>query len=257
MTIDLTRDGRITVITINRPDAHNALDPESAEALHEAMLAFDADDASTVAIITGTGERAFCTGADLRAAAATDMTPALRALGRGDASLVRDPGVAKPMIAAVNGYALGGGFELALICDIRVASRKAIFGLTEVAVGSMPGSGGTQRLPRIVAPGVAAHLALTGEHVDAAEAYRIGLVTRLFEPEALIEGALAVARAIDANAPLSVRAVKRAIRQGQDMPLAQGLSYERALFNLLRDSEDRQEGRRAFREKRKPSYQGR
>ena len=121
----------------------------------------------------------------------------------------------------------------------------------------MPGSGGTQRLPRIVAPGVAAHLALTGEHVDAAEAYRIGLVTRLFEPEALIEGALAVARAIDANAPLSVRAVKRAIRQGQDMPLAQGLSYERALFNLLRDSEDRQEGRRAFREKRKPSYQGR
>lgn len=257
MSIDVSGDGRITIITINRTEARNALDPDHAAALHEAMLAFEQDDSSTVAIITGAGDRAFCAGADLRLQVATDTTTAARALSNTDASLVRDPGLTKPIIAAVNGYALGGGFELALICDIRVASTNAVFGLTEVAVGSMPGSGGTQRLPRIVAPGVAMHLALTGERIDAAEAYRIGLVTRLVELDELMECALAIARVIDANAPLSVRAVKRAIRNGQDLPLQQGLAYERMLFNLLRDSDDRQEGRRAFGEKRKPVYQGR
>lgn len=257
MTINVSRDKRTTIITINRPKVRNALDPDSATALHEAMVSFDADKSSTVAIITGAGDRAFCSGADLRVAASAGATPAARAMDRADASLVRDPGITKPMIAAVNGYALGGGFELALICDIRIASRTAFFGLTEVSVGSMPGSGGTQRLPRIIPPGIALHLALTGERINAAEAYRIGLVTRVTEPDHLLEEALAVARGIDANAPLSVRAVKRAMRQGQDVPLAQGLAYERTLFNLLRDSEDRQEGRLAFREKRKPVYQGR
>ncbi|MGF7160408.1 E-phenylitaconyl-CoA hydratase [Rhodoligotrophos appendicifer] len=257
MTIDIAHEGRITLITINRPEARNALDPASAAALHDALAAFEADADSRVAIVTGAGDRSFCAGADLRGVLDPDITLAQRAVGGSDASLVRDPGLTKPVIAAVNGYSLGGGFELALICDIRIASTTASFGLTEVAVGSMPGSGGTQRLPRLIGPGIAAHLALTGERIDAAEAFRIGLVTRVTEPDALMAEARAIAARIEANAPLSVRAVKQALRQGQDMPLSQGLIYERNLFNLLRESEDRIEGRRAFAEKRQPVFKGR
>ncbi|WP_342642093.1 enoyl-CoA hydratase/isomerase family protein [Rhodoligotrophos ferricapiens] len=257
MTIDVVHEDQVSLITINRPEARNALDPATARALYEALAAFEQDENRRVAIITGAGDKAFCAGADLRAALDPDVTLAQRALSPGDASLVRDPGLTKPVIAAVNGYALGGGFELALICDIRIASTNASFGLTEVTVGSMPGSGGTQRLPRIIPPGTAMHLALTGERIDAAEAYRIGLITRMTKPEMLLDEARAIAARIAANAPLSVRAVKQAIRNGQDMPLAQGLAYERNLFNLLRESEDRMEGRRAFAEKRKPVFRGR
>ncbi|MCO5155869.1 MAG: enoyl-CoA hydratase-related protein [Aquamicrobium sp.] len=256
MTIRCERHGPVTVITIDRPEARNALDVPSVRALDEAFATFEADDASTVAIVTGAGERAFCAGADLRGGAMVEDAPARAVFAGTDRSLVVDPGVTKPIIAAVNGFALGGGLELALLCDIRVASSSAQFGLTEVAVGSMPGSGGTQRLPRLVGPGVAMHLALTGERIDAAEALRIGLVTRLCEPASLMEEAMAIALRIDANAPLSVRAVKKAIRSGLDMTLAEGLAFERALFNILRDSEDRQEGRLAFREKRKPAWRG-
>jgi len=257
MTIDVARDGRIAVITLNRPDAHNALTPEDSARLMQSLLDLDSEPSVSVLILTGAGPKAFCAGADLSRVVDTTATAAELALGGSDRPLVRDPGIAKPLIAAVNGHALGGGMELALICDIRVASTNATFGLPEVAVGSLPGSGGTQRLQRVVAPGVALHLALTGERIDAAEAYRIGLVTRLVPPEKLMEEAFAVARRIDGNAPLSVRAVKQAVRAGQDMGLAQGLAYERQLFNLLRFSADRLEGRAAFREKRPPKYEGR
>jgi E-phenylitaconyl-CoA hydratase len=257
MTIDVARDGRIAIVTLNRPEAHNALSPEDSAVLHRTLLDLDADAAVNVIIVTGAGPKAFCAGADLSRVVDTTATAAEMALGGADRPLVRDPGIAKPLIAAVNGHALGGGLELALICDIRIASTNATFGLPEVTVGSLPGSGGTQRLQRVVAPGVALHLALTGERIDAAEAYRIGLVTRLAPPEKLMEEALAVARKIDGNAPLSVRAVKQAVRAGQDMGLTQGLAFERQLFNLLRFSADRLEGRQAFREKRPPKYEGR
>jgi E-phenylitaconyl-CoA hydratase len=257
MSIDVTRAGRIAIITLNRPEASNALNPEDAGILQQALLDFDADRDLTVAIVTGAGPKAFCAGADLSRAVESEATAAETALARADRSLVRDPGIAKPLIAAINGHALGGGLELALICDIRVAATNATFGLPEVAVGSLPGSGGTQRLQRVVAPGAALHLCLTGERIDAAEAYRIGLVTRLVPPEQLMQAALVIARKIDGNAPLSVRAVKQAVRQGQDMPLAQALLHERMLFNLLRASADRIEGRRAFREKRPPKFEGR
>ena len=256
MTIDVARDGRIAIVTLNRPEAHNALTPEDLATLMKTLLELDADAAVNVIIVTGAGPKAFCAGADLSRVVDTTATAAEMALAGGDRPLVRDPGVAKPLIAAVNGHALGGGLELALICDIRVASTNATFGLPEVAVGSLPGSGGTQRLQRVVAPGVALHLALTGERIDAAEAYRIGLVTRLVAPEKLMDEALAIARKIDGNAPLSVRAVKQAVRAGQDMGLTQGLAFERQLFNLLRFSADRLEGRQAFREKRPAEVRG-
>ncbi len=257
MTIETAREGHVTVITINRPEASNALDSESAAALDAALRSFESDSGARVAILTGAGEKAFCAGADLRARAEPDMTPAERALSRGDPSLVRDPGLTKPTIAAINGYALGGGLELALICDIRLCSSNAVFALPEATVGSMPGSGGTQRLSRAVGPGTAAYLALTGDRIDAGEALRIGLVMRITETGALMAEARAIAQRVAANAPLAVRAIRQALRQGQDMPLAQGLLYERSLFNLLRESEDRQEGRRAFAEKRRPVFRGR
>lgn len=257
MTIRTEKRGFVTLLTIDRPEARNALNPETARLLYASLEAFEADPEARVAVITGAGDKAFCAGADLRGEPGSDMTTAQRALNSGDFSLARDPGLTKPVIAAVNGYALGGGLELALICDIRICSTNASFSLPEVTVGSMPGSGGTQRLQRVVAPGVAAHLVLTGERVDAAEAFRIGLVTKVTAPSDLLSDALAVAESIAGNAPLAVKAVRQALRQGQDMPLAQSLIYERNLFNLLRESEDRLEGRAAFAEKRKPNFRGR
>lgn len=257
MTIDIAQEDGITLITINRPEQRNALDVATAAALHDALVAFEDHENSRVAIITGAGTKSFCAGADLRGTLETDLTPAQRSLTAAGRSLIRDPGLTKPIIAAINGHALGGGFELALLCDIRVASTSATFGLTEVTIGSMPGSGGTQRLPRIVPPGIVMHLALTGERIGAEEAFRIGLVTRVTKPESLMSEAMLIASRVAANAPLAVRAVKQALKQGQDMPLQQGLMYERNLFNLLRESEDRIEGRRSFAEKRKPQFQGR
>jgi E-phenylitaconyl-CoA hydratase len=163
----------------------------------------------------------------------------------------------KPVIAAINGYALGGGLELALLCDVRIASSKAIFSLPEVGIGSIPGAGGTQRLIRAVGRSDAMMMLLTGERIDAAEALRIGLVSRVVEPEALQDAARALALKIASNAPLAVAAVKRLARIGVELPLAAGLELEQHAFGVLRDSEDRIEGRMAFAEKRKPVFRGR
>ena len=163
----------------------------------------------------------------------------------------------KPLIAAVNGYAMGGGMELALACDIRICSQNAQFALSEVKVGSLPGSGGTQRLPRAVSLSNAMLMLLTGDRIDADEAYRIGLVSKVVPQAELMPAARGIAEKIAANAPLSVRAVKRLVRQGLDMPLAQAIDMERYVFGLLYASEDRIEGRKAFAEKRKPNYKGR
>jgi E-phenylitaconyl-CoA hydratase len=258
MPVDLSVSGAIATITLNRPQAMNALDDESRAGLAEAWLRIAADDAVRVAILTGAGERAFCTGADLKKAMPPPESFAQLSFGAeedmtGFAPFTSD----KPVICAINGYALGGGLELALACDIRIAVEEARFGLPEVKVGSIPGAGGTQRLPRAVGMGDALLLMLTGDLIDSAEALRLGLVSRVVPRARLLEEARAIAGRIAANAPLAVRAVKRLAHQGASLPLDAAIRAERMSWGLLRDTKDRIEGRMAFRQKRPPVYRGR
>ena len=258
--VELTVENRIATVTLNRPEAMNAVDPEMRALLHETWERIRTDDGIWVTIITGAGDKAFCTGSDLKKTmplqesfASQSFGPAIPGAGRMIDGLDMD----KPLIAAVNGYAMGGGMELALACDIRICSEKAQFALSEVKVGSIPGSGGTQRLPRAVSLSNAMLMLLTGDRIDAGEAHRIGLVSKVVPQPELLGTARNIAERIADNAPLSVRAVKRLVRQGMDLPLAQAIDAERYVFGLLYGSEDRIEGRKAFAEKRKPNYKGR
>lgn len=258
MALEFTTDGGIATIRLNRPEAMNAIDPETRAELHEAWRRLREDDSIRVAILTGTGERAFCAGADLKKTMPPKESFAAGSIGRGHADhMLAGMECDKPLIAAVNGFALGGGLELALACDIRIASSNARFGLSEVRVGSIPGAGGSARLPRMIGHSTAMLMLLTGDPIDAQEALRTGLVSAVVAPDELMGKALAIAERIAANAPLSVRAVKRLARTGQDMPLPAAIEMERMMWGALRDTEDRIEGRRAFQEKRKPVYHGR
>ena len=263
MSVRFETDGAVAIVTIDRPEVHNALDAETSDALVRAWLRLRDDDALRVAIVTGAGERAFCAGADLRGVGDfyRSMSSAQR-LRRSEQTpglggITRNLAVDKPIVAAVNGYCLAGGLELALACDLRIASENATFGLPEVTRGIMPGAGGTQRLPRLVGPERALDLILTGRRIDAREAERIGLVSRVVPLESLRGEALAVAGAIAANAPLAVRAAKSAVWRGLDLPLEEGLRLEQLLAEPVRQSEDAQEGPRAFVEKRRPEFKGR
>ena len=263
MSVRFETDGAVAIVTIDRPEVHNALDAETSDALVRAWLRLRDDDALRVAIVTGAGERAFCAGADLRGVGDfyRSMSSAQR-LRRSEQTpglggITRNLAVDKPIVAAVNGYCLAGGLELALACDLRIASENATFGLPEVTRGIMPGAGGTQRLPRLVGPERALDLILTGRRIDAREAERIGLVSRVVPLESLRGEALAVAGAIAANAPLAVRAAKAAVWRGLDLPLEEGLRLEQLLAEPVRQSEDAQEGPRAFVEKRRPEFKGR
>lgn len=258
--VEMTVENRIATVLLNRPEAMNAVDPEMRALLHRTWERIRTDDEIRVAIITGAGEKAFCTGSDLKKTMPTQDSFARQAFGPplpGTGAVIAGLETDKPLIAAVNGYAMGGGLELALACDVRICSQNAQFALSEVKVGSLPGSGGTQRLPRAVSLSNAMLMLLTGDRVDAGEAHRIGLVSRVVPQPELMTAAREIAGKIAANAPLSVRAVKRLVRQGMDMPLAQALDMERYVFGLLYNSEDRIEGRKAFAEKRKPQYKGR
>lgn len=256
MSILVTDHGLVSLITLDRAEARNALSLDMRDALEAALLAFEADAGKRVAVLIGAGDKAFCAGADLTGAPPSISGPSAH-LDRNNRPLVRDLNLAKPVIAAINGMALGGGLELALLCDIRIATRNASFALPEVKIGSMPGSGGTQRLSRIVGMGRAMHLALSGDKIGADEALQMGLVSQVVDLADLQATALALAERIAGNAPLSVQMTRKAIRDGLDMPMAQGLALERTLFTILRDTQDRAEGRRAFREKRKPDFKGR
>ncbi|MEX2424876.1 MAG: enoyl-CoA hydratase/isomerase family protein [Acidimicrobiia bacterium] len=258
MTVEVSVRDRIATITLNRPEARNAIDPEMRAVLHETWQRVSADDEILVAVLTGAGDRAFCAGADLKKPLPDTDSPAAREFGR-DASdsLLHGLETDKPLVCAVNGHAVGGGLELALACDIRIASSSARFGLPEVRVGTIPGSGGTQLLPRTIGRSAAMHMLLTGELIDAERALAWGLVSEVVEPSAVRERAAEVAGLIARNAPLAVRAVKRLARQGEDVPLPTGLSMERYAWGLLRDTDDRREGRAAFQEKRPPDYRGR
>ncbi|MCC6889253.1 MAG: enoyl-CoA hydratase/isomerase family protein [Hyphomicrobiales bacterium] len=257
-TLDIGREGGVACVTLNRPDKRNAIDDATRDALAVVFAELDADAAVRVAILTGAGS-AFCAGVDLATpgnVAAQSAAIATPIVTRPRLSAPLES-FSKPVIAALNGVAVGGGLELALACDIRIAAIGARFGLPEVRIGSLPGSGGTQRLAGAVGRSLAAQMLFTGEMITAEQALAAGLVSEVLAAEALMERAYALARTIAANAPLSLIAIKKAFRAATDQPLAAGFELERALYGALALSEDRSEGRAAFREKRKPEFKGR
>ncbi len=247
---------RLGIVTINRPEALNAL---NSRVVRELSMTIDhlsmAMDVGAI-ILTGAGDKAFVAGADIKEMAglsALEMR-AFSEMGRrlGDAMA----GCNKPIIAAVNGYALGGGCELALACDIRIASDHAKLGQPEVNIGIIPGFGGSQRLPRIVGSGWAAELIYTGEMIDAATAERIGLVNRVVPADRLLEEAKALARKILEKSPAAIALAKACLRSAMEMPLSAGLDFETAAFGVVGSTRDKAEGMRAFIEKRKPTWTG-
>jgi enoyl-CoA hydratase/carnithine racemase len=251
------KKGPIAYVTLNRPKVMNALNKATIKELRAAFE--DARDDSAVhgVILTGAGEKAFAAGADIAEIANNTAVEAEAATRRGQALTDLIENLGKPVIAAVNGFALGGGCELAMACTIRVAAESAKFGQPEVKLGVIPGYGGTQRLPRLVGKGRALKLILSGEIIDAAEAYRIGLVDEL-EPDAhVIERAETVLKKIIANAPLSVKYALEAVHKGLETSVAEGLLIEASLFAVCASTDDKKEGTAAFLEKRSPKFQGR
>ncbi len=258
MSIDVTLEDHILTIVINRPEAMNAIDPQTRIALYLMWARIRADDDVHVVVITGAGDRAFCAGADLKKTMPPSESFAELLLMHNNPGNMTHGfgGTDKPIICAVNGYAMGGGMELALACDICIASENATFAMSEARIGSIPGSGGVQRLPRTVSKSNAMLMLLTGDPIDASEALRIGLVSKVVPRAELLATAHQIARRIAQNAPLAVRAIKRLVTQGSDMPLVHALDLDRYMWGLLRNTEDRIEGRTAFAQKRKPAYKG-
>jgi len=267
MTVRFEIDGPVAVLTIDRPQALNALDVAALRELRAHLAEIRDRDDVRVAVLTGAGTRAFCAGADLKGTLTSPATypeALFRAPERAaDLGLyirlmdLTDLCVWKPVIAAVNGHCLGAGLEIALQCDVRLASSNASFGLPEASVGSIPAVSGLHRLLKAVPSAHAMQMVLTGERIGAGEARRIGLVTESVEPGALLERALAVATKMAANAPLAVQAIKKLSRQTSHLGEADAQQLTELYWGVLRDTEDRLEGRRAFAEKRPPTYVGR
>ncbi|MEK7872313.1 MAG: enoyl-CoA hydratase-related protein [Chloroflexota bacterium] len=254
MALTYEKKDRIAIFTINRPDAFNSLDPDTLEEFSKAMVDFRDDAQLWVGVVTGAGQKAFCAGADL-----TKTIPRMlnaQEPWRPPATIMREMELWKPLIAAVNGVALGGGCELALACDIRIAAENATFGQPEVKWSIIPGWGGTQRLPRQVPYARAAEMVLMGRSIKAEDALRIGLVNAVVPQDKLMSTALEWAREICSQGPLAVRAAKEAMLRGMEMPLEAGLRLEQMLFDNLRHTADAREGPRAFAEKRKPVFKG-
>ncbi len=250
----VSKEGKIAIIQLNRPKVLNALSSKLMAELVNALELLDRDETVNVIILTG-GEKIFAAGADLQEM--SQYTPADLVLGQPFEHWDRIKKVAKPIIAAVSGYCLGGGNELAMNCDIIIASETATFGQPEVNVGIMPGAGGTQRLTRVVGKQKAMEMILTGRPISAEEAYRVGLVNHVVPVERLMEEAKKIANEIASKPPISVRAAKEAILRTEDMPLDVGLDFERKAFYTLFATEDGKEGMKAFLEKRKPNFKGR
>ncbi len=254
MSIDITRDGAIATVTLNRPEALNAFDQQALSDLLRSFRMLGADQSIRAIVLTGAGERAFAAGADIRAMATLNVSAA-RAFGAlGQAVTRAIETVPQPVVAAVNGYAFGGGCEVALACDIRLAATKAVFAQPEVSLGIPPGWGGTQRLPRLVGAGVAAELILTGRRVDAADAFRIGLVNSVHEPDELLPAAMALAGTIAANSRRAVAAAKQALTVAWGLDLTGGLLTELDAFAASFGTDDQREGMAAFLEKREPTW---
>jgi enoyl-CoA hydratase len=252
--VEVERDGAIAVVLLNRPEALNALSGEVMDALVSALEELDADEAVRC-IVLGGSERVFAAGADVAELAASTPIELYenRRIDRWDAIRA----LRTPLVAAVSGYCLGGGCELAMLCDIVVASETAQFGQPEINLGVLPGAGGTQRLTHAVGKAVAMDVILTGRFLSANEALRAGLVARVVAREAWLEEAKRVARAVAAKSPVSVRLAKESVDRAFDVPLTAGLELERRSFSLARASDDATEGLTAFVEKRKPDFKGR
>ncbi len=253
MSLLYQKEDRIVTITLNRPEARNAFDAEQTAEFGEALLKFRDDPDAWVSIITGAGDKAFSAGADLK-----KLVPAAQDKGYIDRTrhIMRGLKIYKPIIAAVNGLALGGGLEVVLSCDIRIAAENAILGTPEVKWSLIPGWGGTQRLPRMIPWAKAAEMLLMGVTIDAKEAYRLGLVNLVVPLPELMPTAKEWAAKICENGPLGVRTAKEAMTVGIDKTLDEGLELELALVEQLMTTEDAKEGPKAFAERRKPVYKG-
>jgi enoyl-CoA hydratase/carnithine racemase len=255
MGVDFEKKDHVAYITLNRPEAMNSLDPESTEQLKDIWNQVRTDREIRVAVLTGAGEKAFSTGTDMKKTPPPTECMAAGYLNEG-MPIIPHMKMWKPIIAAINGYAIGGGLEMALACDLRIASSNAKFGLTEVKVASLAGLNGTQCLPRAVPQAIAMKMLLTGEMIDAEEAHRIGLISDVVEQDQLMDLAKKYAEKIASNAPLSVKAAKQAAVLGKDMPLDHAILFSHLMWGILRDTEDRKEGFTAFAEKRAPQYKG-
>ena len=257
MALTVSRDDGVAIVTIDRPDAMNALDLEHAEALARELGVLAADDDARVVVLTGAGDRAFVAGADIKYMRDLDVLGARRwgELGQRCANMLE--AMPKPTIAAINGFALGGGCELALACDLRYAASRAKLGQPEVNIGVIPGWGGTQRLARIAGVGVAKELVLTGRTLEAEEALRLRLVSAVHEPAELMERVSDVARGLAAKSPLALAYAKEALNLSATGESHAHLEAEERLFAMLFASEDQKEGMSAFVEKREPAFRGR
>ena len=260
MTFDnllIERDGAVAIVTFNRPKVLNALNTQTLTELAASMASFKDDSDVRAIVLTGAGEKSFVAGADINELAVLSPVAGKDHARRGQQIFDAIEQLGKPVIAAVNGFALGGGCELAMSCHVRLASEAARFGQPEVKLGVTPGYGGTQRLTRLVGRGRALQLLLTGEMIDAAEAYRIGLVNRVVPAgDSVVDAARALLQQMLANAPLALAHCIEAVNRGSDIPLDEALALEAASFGLLATTEDMQQGTAAFLEKRAPVFKG-
>ncbi len=254
--VTFEKNNNIAIITINRPDKYNALNQMVLEDLSRIIKRVKEDNSIRVLILTGKGENAFIAGADIKAMAEMDTTEAARFSELGQRLTVKIESLGIPVIAVVNGFALGGGCEFALACHIRYASENALFGQPEVGLGLLAGFGGTQRLPRIVGKGVALEILLSGNSIKADEAAAIGLVNKVFPKEILMQSVMKIAEKIASNAPIAVSKTIDSVNKGLDVTLMEGLSMEKDQFSTLFDTQDTKEGLSAFIEKRKPNFTG-
>jgi enoyl-CoA hydratase len=254
--IRFEKKNQIAYVTVDRPKVLNALNMATMQELKQAFAAIKDDSEVRVVILTGAGEKAFVAGADIGELGEQSPVAAKEYTHKGQAVVDAIENLGKPVIACVNGFALGGGCELAMACTIRIASENAKLGQPEVKLGLIPGYGGTQRLPRLVGKGIAMQLVLTGEIISAQEAHRIGLVNEVVPAGELIARAEAIAAKIVANAPLAIQYAMEAVNHGLDLPLADGLFLEATLFGVCCATEDKNEGTKAFLEKRPAQFKG-
>ncbi len=255
-TLLVERDDAVARVTINRPSVLNALSSRTLDELRQTLAALRDDDAVRVVVITGAGEKAFVAGADINELAEQSPTSGREHALAGQQVFDLIAQLGKPTIAAINGYALGGGCELAMACTLRIAADTAKLGQPEVNLGLIPGYGGTQRLPRLIGAGAALELLLTGQQISAQEAHRLGLVNRVVPAADLRAEVAALATLLASKPPIALRYIIEAVHQGLQMPVAEGLRFEASLFGLAASTDDMREGTRAFLEKRKPVFKG-
>jgi enoyl-CoA hydratase len=252
----IERDGAVAVLTVNRPKVLNALNTQTLDELRRAILELKHDEAIRAVILTGSGEKSFIAGADINELAVQSPTGGREHAVTGQHVLDLIEQMGKPVIAAINGYALGGGCELAMACTIRIAADTAKLGQPEINLGIIPGYAGTQRLARIVGKGRALELLLSGDQVTAQEAHRLGLVNRVVPAAELMAEAKKLAVSLASKAPVAVRYILEAVNKGLEMPFAQAQIFEATLFGLVASTDDMREGTTAFLEKRKPAFKG-